>query len=553
MRRALACSVLIACGGSDSGPTGTITAHATHYDLALDLATRAAHSKVTLVADVAGDCITLPFRADGLTSVAFDGKPGDGTQNADQTLTICGSGVDQGKTFTIEADDTVPLKTLETSQVGFSVSNDVDGNKLTYMISWVNGCDQFGPCDNRPDQFATYTFDVTHTADTIVRCSGDVTDKSSTETICDFKYDGGPTYSTFGLIGYTAGPAGGWTQTDKGSWSGIHATVYDRPTTGIAAAIDPTYHSGFLDFMQGEFGPFPYGSELRILTAPTYWAGFEHPGNIVLDDHLAKEVGYTHPVQHTLDHEMTHMWAGDQTTIASTYDFVWKESMAEYLAYVYEDMTDPTVSLQTSAVWKSDSKVAKYWPVPLDQPALFTYYTDVYGPGPMVLFHQLEVLSSRDAVLAALHEVLGTPHALSVDELVDALSRHTQLDLTDYVNAWIKGSGAPGWPLVHTAFTPGASPGAMGSLAVSITNPTTPARGCKFHVALGDGGANSVEVEVDTFHNGPTQTLPVAQPAFTVSTITLDPHHECLVYPSSTIDRSSGAHDRVARGWRSQH
>jgi len=166
-----------------------------------------------------------------------------------------------------------------------------------------------------------------------------------------------------------------------------------------------------------------------------------------------------------------------------------------------------------------------------------------------VLFHKLEVLSSRDAVLAALHEVLGSPHALSVDELVAALSRHTQLDLADYVSAWIKGNGAPAWPLVHTAFTPGASAGAMGSLAVAITNPTTPARGCKFHVALGDGATNSVEVAVDTFHDGPTQTIPVAQPAFTVSTITLDPHHECLVFPAGALERSTGR----ARGWRSQH
>ena len=89
----------------------------------------------------------------------------------------------------------------------------------------------------------------------------------------------------------------------------------------------------------------------------------------------------------------------------------------------------------------------------------------------------------------------------------------------------------------------------MGSLAVAITNPTTPPRGCAFHVALGDGGTNSVEVAVDTFHNGQTQAIPVAQPAFTVSTITLDPHHECLVYPS-TANVSDG---HRARGWRSQH
>ncbi len=534
MRSLILCVALAACG-SDPEPTGAITAHVTHYDYKLDLDTRIAHSKVTLVADSAGDCMTLPFRATDLTAVAFDGEAASGTQNADQTLTICGGGVDQGATFTLESDHSIALATLSTSDVGFSITKDKEQNSFTYLVSWVNGCDQFGPCDNRPDQFATYTFDVTHTADLTVRCSGDVTDKSPTETICDFEAAGGPTYSTFGIAAYPA-----WKQTDKGTWSGVHVTVYDRDSTGIAAAIDPAFHTGFLGWMQAQFGAFPFGTELRVLTAPTYWDGFEHPGNIVLDDGLAKEVGgYLHPVAHVLDHEMTHMWAGDQTTLAATYDFVWKEAMAEYLAFVWEDMNDAPSSAATGALWKADSKIAKYFPVPGDQPALFDYYGDVYGPGPMVLFRQLEVLTSRAQVLAALKTVLGTPRSLSVDELISALEASTGLSLTDYANAWIKGSGAPAWPLVSTSF-------ADGMLNVAITNAVATSRGCKFHVALGDGGANSLKVEVNTFANGPTQAIPVA-PTFTVTKIDLDPDHECLVFPASVTRTSApGAHPWVS-------
>lgn len=536
MRCLLVCLFVAACG-SDPGPTGAITAHVRRYDYKLDLETRLAHSKVTLVADSAGNCMTLPFRATDLTAVAFDGSTANGTQNADQTLTICGDGVAKDATFTIESDQSIALATLSTSNVGFSITKDKEQNSFTYLVSWVNGCDQFGPCDNRPDQFATYTFAVTHAADVMVRCSGTVTDPSPTETTCDFENLGGPTYSTFGLAAYPA-----WTQTDKGSWSGVHVTVYDRASTGIAAAIDPVFHTGFLAWMQAQFGAFPFGTELRVLTAPTYWSGFEHPGNIVLDDGLAKEVGgYLHPVAHVLDHEMTHMWAGDQTTLATTYDFVWKEAMAEYLSFVWEDMNDPASSTATTALWKADARVAKYFPVPQDQPALFDYYGDVYGPGPMVLFRQLEVLSSRAQVIAALKTVLGTPHALSVDELVSALEASTGLALTDYVAAWIKGSGVPAWPLVSTSYT-------AGMLNVAVTNNTGTARGCKFHVNLSDGGTNSVKVEVNTFANGPTQAIPVTQPAFNVTKIDLDPDHECLVFPAASAARTvgTGAHPWVS-------
>ena len=63
---------------------------------------------------------------------------------------------------------------------------------------------------------------------------------------------------------------------------------------GLFAVIFGYFFNTYLYYfvrqgMQSQFGPWPYGSELRVLTAPTYWDGFEHPGNIVLADGLAGE------------------------------------------------------------------------------------------------------------------------------------------------------------------------------------------------------------------------------------------------------------------------
>ena len=132
--------------------------------------------------------------------------------------------------------------------------------------------------------------------------------------------------------------------------------------------------------------------------------------------------------------------------------------MSEYLSFVCDAMNGATGSAHTSGVWKADSRVAKYWPVPLDHPALFDYYTDVYGPGPMVLFRQLEVMTSRAQVLAAIKSVLGSPHALTVDDLLAALSRETGLDLTQSAHGWTKGSGAPHPPQLAPTFPCPAAP-----------------------------------------------------------------------------------------------
>ena len=528
---------LAACGGDDEpAPTGPIAATVTHYDYTFDIETRAAHATLTATVTTAGDCYALPFRAEAFSAAtaAIDGKPAQPTLEAG-TLTLCGAGHAIGETLTLDVDMVVPMQTLSTSQVGFSITRDAQNNPFYYLVSWVGGCDRFGPCDSRPDQFATYTFHVTHPAELMVACSGTLTEPSPTETHCEFTHDGGPTYSTFGIAAY---PRTAWLATDKGMWGSVRATVYDRPGTNMTAAIDPAHHAGFVTWMESQFGPYPFGGELRILTAPTYWSGFEHPGNIVLDDTLARQVrpSYLHNAQHILDHEIAHQWAGNETTLADTYDFVWKESMAEYLSFAYEDSVEPPAAAQTASAWKGFSATAAFFPVPAEKPALFDYYGDVYGPGPMILFRQVEVLSSRAQVLAAIATLLGEPRAISVDDVVAALETSTGLDLDAYAAAWIHGTGAPVWPRLDTTYTPGTG---TSTLRVRVTTGET--RRCKFHVGL--AGANPGEVarfEVDTFRNGIDQTLTIPTPAFAVTSHEIDPLRECLVY-AGTATRTVGA------------
>lgn len=520
-----------ACG-TDDPILGEIAGTVTHYDYTFDVETRRAHSKLEVTVETEGDCLTLPFRASELdtASARWNGKPAATATANDTQVQICGPGVKAGTTLVVETDQTVALKTLSTSQVGYSVTNDTNGNPFSYLVSWVGGCDRFGPCDSRPDRFATYTFHVTHKDTLAVSCPGTITEVSPTETECEFTHAGGPTYSGFGLAAY---PKTAWVKADKGMWGSLHAYVYDRPTTLVTADISTAYNDGYVRWLEQTLGPYPFGNELRIYTAPTYWSGFEHPGNIVLDDGLARTLqpAYVHNVQHILDHEIAHQWAGDQTTLADTYDFVWKESMAEYLAFAYEDIVEPLAAKGTASYWKRASAGAMYFPVPGEKPPLFDYYGDVYGPGPMILFRQLEVLTSRAQVIAAIASVLGREHALSVDEVVAALAEKTGLDLAGYAAGWIHGTGAPEWPVINTQLTAGS--GATSTL--HITQTKGQARRCKFHIALeGATAGQSQLVEIDTFRNGIDQTLTIPTPAFAVTKTTIDPNVECLVFAGTT-------------------
>jgi aminopeptidase N len=203
--------------------------------------------------------------------------------------------------------------------------------------------------------------------------------------------------------------------------------------------------------------------------------------------------------------------------------------MAEYLSFVYEDMSDAAVSAATSGTWVNGASASQFYPVPGEMPELFDYYGDAYGEGPMILFRQLEVLTSRDAVLAAIASVLGHRHVLSVDDLIAALADKTGLDLDAYAAAWVHGTGKPVWPHVTLTFTPGT-----GTSMLAVHQTMALEKRCKFHVAIvGANPGEVVEVAVDTFRDGTDQTLSVPTPAFAVTGTTLDPHHECLVFGSA--------------------
>ena len=107
---------------------------------------------------------------------------------------------------------------------------------------------------------------------------------------------------------------------------------------------------------------------------------------------------------------------GDQTTLAGVYDFVWKEAVAEYLVYAHQDQhISATAAFKSLGAWKQFSAFSEYYLVPAEEPPLLDYYGDVYGPGPMILFRQLEAIFDRQTVLMALSSLLGSPRAISID------------------------------------------------------------------------------------------------------------------------------------------
>ena len=518
---------------------------AIHYEVALDLPTRIATTRVTLRVDQPGNCVTIGFRAGAPSDVKLDGVPASPgetvTDTMAGTMTACRAGHAlwaAGEKAVLSVTAEIPKSTIGASQVGFSTRSDANGKPFSYLVSWINGCDHHGPCDAAPDRFATYKFVVTSADGEQVLCPGTITVNGKVTT-CDFQLDGGgPTYSTFGVA---AGRS--WTPKSLGSWDGIDVTLYDYPQTQIGAAFDTAIASKHMAWMQSLLGPYPYGKALRLVVAPTYWLGFEHPGNIVLAQNLVTQkaqLPWSDSLRHVTMHEVAHQWAGDHATLAGTYDFFWKEATAEYLTYVFEEeQIAPAEGRVTLEYWKSIAAASRYYPVPGEKPPLFTYYGDAYGEGPMVLYRQLEVMYSREKVLAAAKKLLsssGPPRAVSVDDFRRGLEASLGTRLTGYFDAWMRGTGAPAWPTAKITTTDMG--GGDVKVAVDVNTADGVPRGCAFKVRLHEaGGMGSYDVPVNLGPDGARFTPVVVKPGFVVASAELDPLSECLIYPSSGLTR----------------
>jgi aminopeptidase N len=455
--------------------------------------------------------------------VTWNGKDAKSATLANNQLDACGEGVAAGGALTIAAETDVPAKSYLGLDVGFSKHKDQDGNDFTYLLSWVGGCDRFGPCDADPSRLVGFHYDITHAKGTTVLCPGVLT-AGDTKTSCDLTGTLAPTYSGFGLA---ADP--GWTRSVFTSVAGLDLVFYETPKGTLAAHLEKDSLAAYITWITGLLGPFPYGNEIRYAGGPTKWLGFEHPANIILYQNLPSVTGsYANPTMHVTMHETAHQWSGDRSTIATTLDFVWKEATVEYLAYVFEDEHRPAAEAAASLdYWDAIALQAQYYPRPTDDPApaVEKFYGDVYGPGPMVLYVQLESMFGRQAILDGIKAFLAEPGARSVDDLKAALSKSTAQDLTAYFDAWVFGKGVPEWPTfaISTMQT-----GDQVTVTVTQQNASGKLYGCKVEVQV-DGTTQTVVATVN-YGAAPTSatasaTVTLAEP---VMGTVLDPGHRLV-------------------------
>ncbi|WP_044245174.1 M1 family aminopeptidase [Chondromyces apiculatus] len=385
----------------------------------------------------------------GLT---WNGEPVEACIEGD-VLSVGGNAVQYREPARVCSSFTVP-EHPEGSNVGFTRNKDKQGNWFTYLRGWVEQCHLLGPCNRHPSQLVELQLHVTHDPEDVVLCSGArTTDGSSTFCVVDDVR--APMYS--GLF-VAANPA--WQRTSHALTSGSEVHFYEVPGTGVLSSIDLVRLDGFMSWITGLLGALPYGEELRVATAPMGWLGYEHPANIMLNERLRDfPPEYADMTMHTLMHEIVHQWAGNRTTLRDARDFAWKEAIADYLVYVYEDAhMPPGVAGATLRYWDRLATSTPLYPVPQDEPpvSLELAAAAAYGTGSMTLLLQLEDLLGREVVVDAVQRFLEEPGARGVADLKASLESTSGTHLDRYFEAWVHGVGSPDWPYMRAEIIEGA-------------------------------------------------------------------------------------------------
>ncbi|NOK33210.1 hypothetical protein HMI49_08395 [Corallococcus exercitus] len=508
------------------------------YDFAFDLTTRQAASRLWLDVDAgARGCVSLPAPAE-VTDVRWGDLPPASFRVTDGQLEVCGATPLKGPLW-LDSRLSVPEATTPYTQVGFSRRLDAQGRPFTYLLGWLESCALFGPCDTAPGRLAHFTFDVTHAPGEVVLCPGSLSRRDETHTRCELLGTRAPTYSAFMIASHPAWKRTRLVDTDAG-----RVELYEPPGGLLGPEIDAAAVADFLAWMTARFGPLPYGPELRVASGRTDWLGMEHPANILLRDDLPLlPRAYANMTLHTLMHEIVHQWAGDRTTLASAEDYPWKEAVAEYLTYVFEDEHRGDEAATTLAYWDRLARTSSYYLRPRDTPAppFLSFVNDIYGTGPMILLVQLESLLGRPQVLAGLQAFLSEPGVRSIEDLRHALETASGRNLQRYFDTWVDGEGEPDWPYFQVEWSQ------EDALTLTVTQRTQTGKVYPCEVELELQGAAQEERRRVTVSYGlepesATARLTVEGPGWTVQQVVVDPRGRLVNRRSPGLVREPAPH-----------
>lgn len=422
----------------------------THYEIHLNEVnfsdrTLDAKTIITLKTLTSIEEIELELKSLNVTSVTSDDVNVKNFSQNDDNLSITLEN-------TISADNTISLvidyagTTFNESWGGIHWSNDYVYNLGVGFDSHPHNLGKtWFPCvDNFTDK-ASYDLFLTIPNEMVSSCGGLLTESidNGNGTKTDH-WRMSQEIATY-LISFAIGDFILWEDTYQGIERDIPINVYAKPNQ--INKVEATFANAkfFASFYEDKFGPYPFN---RISYVSTSLGCMEHVDNIALASSII--TGTTNmDSDYFISHEMAHSWFGNKVTCASAAEMWLNEGFATFCNYYYftefysdefyfETMDgvidDIILSCHTKEGW-----------LPLNElPLDLTYGTMAYDKGAVVA-HTLMNYLGRETFNDAIKFYLNKfdSKSASSEDLRDAITEATGIDMSDFFDAWVFTPGSP--------------------------------------------------------------------------------------------------------------
>jgi aminopeptidase N len=421
-----------------------------HYDLALsyDVDTNHLRGKAVLTAEARGDLSELRLDLTGLrvTKVTVDGARTRWVAKSQHLLVRLRQPIAAGTTFRVVVAYNGQPRPVADGDDGSGWEELADG---VLVAGQTNGAPSWFPCNDRPDDKATYRIELTAPNAYYVVANGVCTSQwrsASTTTWIYEQRESMATYLATVQIGrYVVHPV-------EGSSVPMSAVLPHRLLHRYDSAFGR--QPEMLDFYARLFGPYPFGAYTVVITDDRLEIPLEAQGMSTFGSNfLSSDWDNVRLVAH----ELSHQWFGNALTL-TTWDDIWlHEGFACYCEWLWsEESGGRTTDARARDHWLK--LAAKPQDLLLGDPGPDLMFDDrVYKRGALLL-HALRLTIGDDRFFALLRTWVERHRYGSVTSaMFESLAAEvTGEPLDDFFEVWLRQRPLPGLPPALDASRPTA-------------------------------------------------------------------------------------------------
>jgi aminopeptidase N len=189
------------------------------------------------------------------------------------------------------------------------------------------------------------------------------------------------------------------------------------------------------------FGPYPFTELGGIVPAHRLWfGGLETQTRPVYEARSILNRGFEPGL---LDHELAHMWFGDNVTVRQWNDIFTTEGYASWAQWGANELTggrkaNDALNRAYDRLKDNDA----FWKITMIDPGRSHLFDAVYVRGPMTLQALRNVIGDQ-AFFSLAKDWAQDPGSRTLEEWMAAAQAHTTIDLGPFFRAWIYSPTAP--------------------------------------------------------------------------------------------------------------